>query len=450
MTDKYDLIVAGAGPAGCTLAAKVASGGARVLLIERKDEPGRDRDWIVDVTRETFEVAAVPSPRADELFDEPGRTVLVTSDKSCEVELLPAPMIPVRNGPYIRRLAGWASECGARVETDTEVIRPVIEGDSVTGVRIRRGKDEASLRASVVADCTGIRGAVRCATPVGWGLAARVKPADTVLARRETRRIDLEGARSAVRRGLLSDRVRRDRVGSQGVYSVETCFVDLEAGFIDILIGLKPGSGPSADERFTAMISEYGFVGEKVFGDGGPIPIRRPLDAPAANGLVVLGDSACQVIPAHGSGTASALIAADLASGVVLRAIERGKADRKSLWGYCHAFQSGRGGLLAYYEVIKNHTESLSVRDLDEMIRKGIVGPREIYTGLVPEVPHVGLVDVLGKLRRGLGSLPELAAVAKAGMLAQRTLKHYRDYPPLDVPGALERWSSSMPGRTTL
>ncbi|MHB8895994.1 MAG: NAD(P)/FAD-dependent oxidoreductase, partial [Candidatus Geothermincolia bacterium] len=276
---------------------------------------------------------------------------------------------------------------------------------------------------------------------------AALDRADIVLARRETRRIDPAGARVAMTRNSMWDGIRYDRVGSQGVYSVETFFLDLEKGFVDILIGVKPGSGPTPEERFEAIVAERPYIGEKVFGDGGPIPISRPLDTFVADGLLCIGDSACQVIPAHGSGTASAIIAGDIAARVVMRAIEAGRFDRASLWPYCHAFQSSRGALLAYYDVMRRHTAGLKVADVDLMIGKGMIGAKEVYSGLVPEVPRFTAMDLLGKLRSGPVPLSLLAGLGRTGLLAVRTLRHYQAYPPLDIPGALDRWARSMPGR---
>lgn len=250
-----------------------------------------------------------------------------------------------------------------------------------------------------------------------------------------------------MKKAHMWDGIRYDRVGSQGVYSVETFFVDLEKGFIDILIGTKPGSGPTPEERFDSIVEQFGFIGGKVFGDGGPIPIRRPLDTFAAPGLVCIGDCACQVIPAHGSGTASAILAADLAASVILRAVETGRADRPSLWGYCHAFQSGRGAVLAYYDVIRKHTTTLRVEDLNMMIAKGLVSAPDIYSGLVPELPAVGAGWLARRL--GAGYVPPglLMGVASAGALATMTSRHYHRYPPLDLPGAFDSWVRTMPGR---
>lgn len=442
MGSQWDLIVAGAGPAGCALAAKVASTGASVLLLERSAEPGQGRDWVVDVNPATFGEAGIPEPESKCLFIEPERTVLVTSNRSHITDLLRAQLLPIRNSLFVKQLAGWAIDSGCELRTGMRAEAPLIDNGSVTGVVA--GTEE--LRASIVADCTGIKGTLRRGLPAGWGMGYELAPSDIVLARRETRLVNAEAASGRAAAGYMTDGVRIDRVGSQGVYSVETIFLDLEAGVVDILIGVKPGTGPTADERFSRILEDMPFAGEKVFGDGGPIPIRGPLDNLVAPGFVALGDSACQVIPAHGSGTASALIAADLASASITRALEAGRKDRQALWGYAHAFQSGRGALLAYYDVIRRHTDNLSVADLDLLLAKGLISPAEVYSGLIPEMPHLGIRDVAGRLSASVAALTLLAGVARAGILARRTLNHYRRYPTFYRPGAVDAWAGAMPG----
>jgi hypothetical protein len=72
---------------------------------------------------------------------------------------------------------------------------PVMEAIAVTGVRYRGSDGGESLAfAPVVADCTGLTGAVRRGTPSQWRLAGDVDPSDIVLARREVRRVDVEAA----------------------------------------------------------------------------------------------------------------------------------------------------------------------------------------------------------------------------------------------------------------
>ena len=51
------------------------------------------------------------------------------------------------------------------------------------------------------------------------------------------------------------------------------------------------------------------WLGESISGGSGVIPLRRPYARFTAPGLALVGDAACQVFPAHGSGIGMGLIA---------------------------------------------------------------------------------------------------------------------------------------------
>lgn len=444
----WDLVVAGAGPAGCALAGKVAASGARVLVLEREEEAGGGRGWIVDVERDTFRQAGVPEPDARASWFEPERQVMFSSSMEHSIELLPSPVRPVRNDIYVRQLVAWASGAGAEVKSGCTVLGPAIEDGAVRGVYYDVGDGSRSIaRARLVADCTGISGAVRKGTPRSWGLDSRVDRFDTVLARREVRRVDAEAAAGVLRDGGFPNRVRIDRLGALGAYSTETICLDLDNGYIDILVGVKADASghPNADQRFREIEMEWPFIGERIFGDGGAIPIRRTLDSLVGDGLLVLGDSACQVIPAHGSGTASALIAADLAARAVVRSLDERRFDRAALWDYNFEFQSGRGAILAYYYALRLHAETLAVPQIDRLLKNGVLAPEDVHSGLVPEPFNASPGLLAKKIAHGSGDIRLLVGFARAGLTAARMMKHYRRYPRRFSDRALEEWRHGVP-----
>lgn len=438
--------MAGGGPAGCALAAKVAAAGPRVLLLEKSREPGWGRDWIVDVERSAFEEAGVPSPGRKATWHEPESQVMMSPVTGARIELLPAPVVPVRNGAYVKQLAGWAAESGVEIRTGCPVLGPVCEEGRVAGVRYRSGEGEMVAQSDLVADCTGLTGAIRRKTPPDWDLNGDLDPRDVILARREVRAVDVTAAASRVERGDLLDGVRVDRTGVMSAYSVETCHLDLDAGYIDILVGGKLGGRfPTADEWFNRILARWPFIGEKQFGGGAAIPIRRTWDSLVGDGLLLLGDSACQVIPMHGSGTASALLSADLAAGTVVRAIEEGRYEREALWEYCHRFQSGRGSVLAFFFVVQRHTDNLSGDDIDKLITRGIITAEDFYNGLVPLPFQDDPLALAGKVARGLPMLPLLIGFGLAGFNAVRMMKHYQQYPRTYDRETLDRWIAGLP-----
>ena len=115
------------------------------------------------------------------MFVEPEKTLLVTSDRKYAIELLPAPVVPVRNAAYVRKLAEWAVDSGAVLRTSCPVSGPVIEAGAVAGVvTAAKGEAEEEVRATIVADCTGISGALRRKTPRAPGVSPTRSPHRTL------------------------------------------------------------------------------------------------------------------------------------------------------------------------------------------------------------------------------------------------------------------------------
>ena len=96
--------------------------------------------------------------------------------------------------------------------------------------------------------------------------------------------------------------------------------------------------------------------------------MRRSLDVLVDDGLLLAGDAACMVLPAHGSGVASALLAGDLAARTVARCLKQGEADRQSLWEYGMTYQRGRGALMAYFDFVRLLSQRLDEAEMEKLV----------------------------------------------------------------------------------
>ena len=78
-----------------------------------------------------FAAADIPFPEGDALRDDCESEVMVSPVAGHEVTLIPAPIVPIRNGAYMRQLAAWAGEKGADIRTGHSVLGPVIETGAI-------------------------------------------------------------------------------------------------------------------------------------------------------------------------------------------------------------------------------------------------------------------------------------------------------------------------------
>jgi digeranylgeranylglycerophospholipid reductase len=147
--ERYDVVVAGAGPAGLQCARDAASRGYDVLVLETEAEEGFPQASNKS-TGGTF-------PRMLAAFNVPDETVMHFTDNV----VLESP-----NGHYVRRQPGAvlefadfkrflvedARERGAEVRFDARVSRPVMEGGEAVGVRCN---GDSEVYAEVLVDATG-------------------------------------------------------------------------------------------------------------------------------------------------------------------------------------------------------------------------------------------------------------------------------------------------------
>ncbi len=444
----FDLIIAGAGPAGAALAYKMASTGARTLLLEKADFPGQTRPWVVDVEESCFSRGNIPPPEKDSLWKKASRHFLSTSDLTTMTEIGESPLISIKNDSYIREIVSRAKRRGVKLLCGREAISPLIHKDSVVGVEVvdSNGNKEKIL-AKIVADCTGISAAIRSQTPDHWKMNESIELKDIVYAKRETRRIQKDLDAEEVPCLPYAPGVRIDRSGVRGAYSIESVFIDIEESFIDILVGVKADRGgrSACSELIENIIQKMPYVGEVIYGGEAPIPIRNPIECPVGNGILSLGDSAFQAVPMHGSGFASAVIAAEIASRSIIQAIESKRYTRQVLWKYASEFNRGRGAILTYYDVLRKNVESMNAYEIDKMIRSRIISEEETLTGLSVRPFPASPLYIAKKIVRGGALFRPLLRFGIAGGLARMAYRKYRKYPDSYNHEAFEKWKKSFP-----
>jgi flavin-dependent dehydrogenase len=158
----YDVIIAGGGPAGSSAAIHLAMGGARVLLVEQKKFPRAKLcgEFISPECSPHFERLGVAEQM---LAASPARlteTVFYSRKKRC-VSVPSAwfgangVALGLSRAEMDERLLRRASDAGAVVLEDAQVVNLLFDKDRVTGVTIKHTGSEAGYRAPVTIDATG-------------------------------------------------------------------------------------------------------------------------------------------------------------------------------------------------------------------------------------------------------------------------------------------------------
>lgn len=280
MTD-YDVIVVGAGPAGSTAARFAALGGARVLLLDRRDEPGvpaASGELLpsIEVLRRAFPNA----PGLDELFELPPGCV---SERLEGADIFPPSLRPRRvafEGFSIRRpvldrhLSALAEGAGAELRT-AERVRGVERGLVLT--------DEGEVRARVVIGADGPLSVVRRCLGVPPPVLHPCLQA-SVAGDFGCRAGFFYGSRFPGGRGWLVPK----RGGAN--------------------IGIEVSPGRSLGRLLERFIHDTGAGGGMRAEVWGLFPVSGPVPGTAAPGVLLAGDAAGQTLPFHGWGLPSAMV----------------------------------------------------------------------------------------------------------------------------------------------
>ncbi|MEL6178146.1 MAG: FAD-dependent oxidoreductase [Myxococcota bacterium] len=392
-----DVIVVGAGPAGAHAAAIMARGGLRVLLVDRRAFGHAGAQWLNDVPRWMFDAARVRCPEASKHRSGPGAPFLMFPPEGyTPVRVTHSPVAEVDMRALGQELAAEVDDAFTGETLWGVTIRDVDcdrRGRPIAVVGFREdeegGREEVRLEASLFVDASGLSAVVRRGVPA---LASACPPparSDLCAAAQEVRTVvDPEGAARFLKRHHAEPGAFVSRVGISGGFSVLRVMVEPDQSAVSLLTGAVTGhrSGRAIMDDF---IEDNDWIGPRLLGGSRAIPLRRPYTHLVAPGLALLGDAACQVYAAHGSGIGVGLNAAMLLGDAVVRGVRMGRdpGNIHTLWPYAAEFHQRWGGLLCFADLFRQLSQRLTFEQTTTLVEGGLMTPGMVYDGLAQQRP---------------------------------------------------------------
>jgi geranylgeranyl reductase family protein len=293
--DRFDVLVAGAGPAGSAAAIHLARGGARVLLADKARFP-RDKPCGGGLTGRALRHAPCDvSPVVEHVVD---RFVIRAAYDSRVAKRAAAPLIDMTQRRRLdAHLVEQAAGVGAELRTGAAVSELQLDGSGVTA---RVGDDR--VRASYLVGADGANGVVARAAGLGDGIVLGVA---------------LEG--NVAWDDLAHEAYAGTAWIEVGVVPGGYGWVFPKGDHANLGVGGWFGEGPRLREHLVRLAREHG-VDPSALRDvrGHRLPMRR-IGAPAGRGRVlVAGDAAGLVDPLSGDGIYEAFVSARLAAQAIL------------------------------------------------------------------------------------------------------------------------------------
>lgn len=467
---KADAVVLGAGTAGANLAQQLAARGMSVVLVERRRMQEAGARWHNGVLDWQFERAGVAPPSGAERAADGATVHLFGPGGVHGATLHDAPTVRADMVALGDRLRAMARDAGVvlleRAGPPEVILRdgrvvaldldaPPLSasngygstGNGATEGGVTRASEASRrlrLEAPLFVDAGGRTGSVRQQVPELARWCTPLRGNELCSASDHHHRIlDRDAAQAFLDRHGARPGESISIVGTNGGFSTRGISVSEDVGEVSVLVGClangRYGTGPRmlADLRRSEQ-----WIGEAHSGGSGVIPLRRTWAKITAPGVALVGDSACQVFPAHGSGIGMGLMAGRMLADVVAEADDPGNPE--TLWEYQAGWHRSFGGPLAAFDGLRRMSTALGTRGVQSMIAAGLMSEQMVRAGLDQRwdpPPRGDLLPMAGRLARHPGLAAAMVPMLLRSQLAGRQGERYPDDPD---EAALQRWENRM------
>jgi geranylgeranyl reductase family protein len=432
-THEYDVVVVGAGTAGCYAAASAARDGLDVVVVERKDEAEAGHIACGDALKgaDAFP-EAIPKSKIEDSFTntgvDHGRFELPQHDTVLDIPV-PGELAVIDRHAFGRRIIEGAEAAGAEFHYDTVVQDVVQDGARITGVRGMRKGDPVTYEAAVTVDAAGALSILQDKADFEQTtFDTNVSYSQFCSAYREI----VEVPEEVEWDDALVFKPTQRAAGYLWYFPRTSTTINAGLGFQMTEEPMK-----LVEDLRRDLQNRPEFRGAEVKDKlGAALPTRRPYDSAVAPGFVAVGDAAGHVNPTTGGGIAGAAYAGTYAAEAIADAID--DPTEAALWEYNERVMDHFGGRYAGLDVYNVLSTAVDVDDL---------------MGLLASLPGEKLAEALysGSTSMGLG-LKIKSAIKSFGywgtildfyrtkQLAEELIGRYEAYP--SDPSGLAAWQS--------
>jgi len=436
---KFDVIVVGAGTGGCLAAKTVAEAGLKVCMIDRKAEQDIGDKVCGDaIGKHHFDNIGIAHPSGKELDQTIEGIKVYSPDLEAVVNVQGEGVhgYLVNRQLFGQRLIKEAKEAGATLIDSTIVTEPVIKNGYVVGVLTKDPKTgkNSEILAKVVVDASGHSAVLRKKLPPELGIEAEVKDEDVEICYREIREVKEPITDPGFCKIYLD--LQRFPGGYYWIFPKSSTTVNVGLG-----VAMTEGFPNPKDLYNELILSMPLFKGSRALtGGGGLVPTRRPISPMVGNGVIIIGDAACQVNPIHGGGIGSSMMGGVKAGEVIIEALKKGDVSRESMWSYTGMFMELYGAKQAGLDIFRMLLQRLTNKEMNYGMRHHLITDDDLLKTSMGEDLKLNITEKTSRLFKGLGSLSLLKKLNATAKLMKEIKELYRNYP--SSPEGLEEWEA--------
>jgi len=352
ITESYDIVIVGAGPAGSRAAQAAAQGGAKVLLIDRRQRIGVPVQCAELVPQWISCYAHFSSASILQTVEK-----LVTHLPDGTSYEMKSPGYMLDRSLFDKDLATLAVLSGAQISTETKAV-----GLCSDGLIVERGAKKEIVKSRVIIGADGVHSSV--------GRWLGLPPHKTMVA------------------------LQCEVVNPHPQNHVDIFFhLDYEGGYAwffpkgktaNVGLGIIPPKASLLSDRLShflnSLVNSGRFSDMAIVGKtGGSIPCEVPRQTVFGN-IVLVGDAAGHAHPITGAGILNAVLAGEMAGRIAAQAVARG--DLRYLENYEIEWRETFGKSLSYgafkRECLEENWNKSGVH-FENLIRENWAGFKEYY-----------------------------------------------------------------------
>ena len=434
--DKFDVLVVGAGTAGCLAAKTAAENDLKVCLIDSKKKETIGSKICGDALGEHhLKTLGLEKPKGDELekriegvqiFSPDMNSVFTIADKDFVGYILNRQLF----GQWLLKKA---IDEGAKFMDSTQFLEPVFKAGFVVGGKVKNSEGKtATLTSRVVVDASGFTGVVRQKLPAEMGIENKIENEDVEACYREIRKLKQESKNTKYCEIYLNSDV------TPGGY---TWIFPKRGAEVNVGLGIcMRGKFPNPKRQlYDHVLSKPQFEGSILLNGGAWWdPTRRPLDNMVGNGVVITGDAASLVNPIHGGGIGPSMLSGFYAGKTIAEAIEKGEPTQSALWNYNRMYMDSYGKKQASLDVFRMFLISSNDDDLNYGMNCKLITEEDVLKAAMGDEFRLNITETAKRVFRGRKRIGFLKKLKLTVDMMRQVRAHYDVYPT--SPEEFEAW----------
>ena len=429
----FDVIVVGAGTGGSTAARFVAEKGLKVCLLDRKEKKDIGNKICGDaVGTDIFNFLKINHPKNDELSCRIKGAKLYSPDQKKCIDLTD----PKQAGYIInriefgQRLLNEAINSGVYQFLDKTIVLDLLyDNKMVNGVKVKLNNgDKVDLHSKILIDASGFYSPIR--KKIRSNLVEKdISKEDSILCYREIVKFSPHELKIK-NPDYITIILNQDKAPGGYIW-----YFPKDESSVNIGLGTymyNKGKVKSLYQKnvFNEFIKTSTY--EIVSSGGGVVPVRRPLWSCADDGIMFIGDAACQVNPLHGGGIDPSMRAGFYAAKTAVDAIEKGNFSVSALWSYNYSVMTSFGAEFASLDLLRMMLQVLSNAELNFALKQDLFSSEEILEISSTGEFELPLPSMINKALKGISKPNFLLDLNYLRIRMNEISKLYKNF-PMDI-----------------